>query len=461
MPICVRFDRGTLKFSDLPPDLLEEAVWDKREGCHRAPAYLYAPLLRKLHRERAEIEDRARGYAELEVTPKLWRTARPFQEEALRAWNQQKGRGVVVLPTGSGKSHVGLMALLEKRRSTLIVCPTLDLVRQWHTSLSSELQLPIGVVGGGEHEVQPITVTTYDSAYLHMDRLGNQFGLVIFDECHHLPGESYAQAARMCLAPFRLGLTATLERADGKDALLDELVGPVAYRKNITDLAGHYLAEYDTERVIVELSDEERAEYEAARDTYLGFVRSQGIFLGSPGGFNEFVRRASRSEAGRRAHVAFRRQRALAFGASGKLEKLGELLHRHRRDRAIVFTEDNRTAYEISRRFLVPIITHQTKVKERTEILKLFHEGVYRAIVTSKVLNEGVDVPSANVAIVLSGSGSVMEHVQRLGRILRQSEDKRARLYELVSANTSETNTSERRRDHAAYQRPHHWGARR
>ena len=141
----------------------------------------------------------------------------------------------------------------------------------------------------------------------------------------------------------------------------------------------------------------------------------------------------------------------LAFAAAGKLDYLEHLLNVHRSDRTLIFTQDNATAYEVSRRFLIPVITHQTKGRERSDILSGFDEGRYRAVVTSKVLNEGVDVPSANVAIVVSGSGSVMEHVQRLGRILRRQGDKRALLYELVSRDTSETYTSERRREHSAY----------
>src|SRR5262249_48118361 len=122
-----------------------------------------------------------------------------------------------------------------------------------------------------------------------------------------------------------------------------------------------------------------------------------------------------------------------------------------RHDRTIVFTEDNATVYAISRRFLVHAITHQTKVKERSFVLEAFNRGDLGAVVTSKVLNEGVNVPEANVAVVLSGSGSVREHVQRLGRILRKRENKRAILYELVAAGTSEERVSEKRRDHVAY----------
>jgi superfamily II DNA or RNA helicase len=284
-----------------------------------------------------------------------------------------------------------------------------------------------------------------------MEHLGARFGVVVFDECHHLPSESYALAARFCLAPYRLGLTATPERTDGRDAVLDELIGATVYRKDIIELSGSYLADYETVRVELALAPDEQREYAAERAVYLDYVRANGIFLGSPRGFSDFIMRAARTESGQRALEAYRKQREIAFAAPGKLDYLEHLLHVHRMDRSLVFTQDNATAYAISRRFLVPAITHQTKVSERSEILERFAAGQYRAIVTSKVLNEGVDVPDANVAVIISGSGSVREHVQRLGRILRRKGDKHAILYELVSAGTSETSTSQRRREHDAY----------
>jgi superfamily II DNA or RNA helicase len=133
------------------------------------------------------------------------------------------------------------------------------------------------------------------------------------------------------------------------------------------------------------------------------------------------------------------------------MELLEQLLHEHRNKRMLVFTEDNATAYAIARRFLIPVITHHTKAKERAAVLSGFRDGTFGAIVTSKVLNEGVDVPEANVAVVFSGSGSVREHVQRLGRILRRVEGKRALLIEVLSASTAEERVSQRRRDHHAY----------
>ncbi len=448
----LRFVSCTFEVRDLAKDAAPPACsWDPRTACHRAPAIAYADLVRWLHRSGIAYEDHARRYEELAHGARVHREPRPYQREALDAWRARRGRGVVVLPTGAGKTHLAVMAIDDKRRSTLVVAPTLDLVRQWYDLLRTTFGVPIGIVGGGSHEVRPITVTTYDSAYLHVEHLGDRFGLLIFDEAHHLPGATYALSARLALAPFRLGLTATPERTDGRDADLEELVGPIVYRQDITDLTGAFLAEYETETVVVDLSPEERAEYEHERGIYRGFVSRNGIRMASPTGWSDFVQLSARSADGRRAMQAYRRQRELAFTAPAKLEYLEHLLHVHRNDRALLFTQDNATAYAISRRFLVPAITHQTKIKERSEILAGIADGTYSAVVTSKVLNEGVDVPDANVAIVISGSGSVREHVQRLGRVLRKKGDKRAVLYELVTAATTETLTSERRREHVAY----------
>jgi len=453
-PLHLRFVAGTLEVRGAEaddPSLPAELRWDPRAACHRAVALDYAAIVGRLHRSGREYIDQARAYETLEAGARVHREPRPFQSEALSAWRKSQGRGHVVLPTGAGKSHVAVMAIDAMRRSSLVVAPTLDLVRQWYDLLRTSFGVEVGIVGGGSHELLPLTVTTYDSAYLHMENIGARFGLVIFDECHHLPGESYSLAARFCLAPFRLGLTATPERADAREVDLPLLIGPEVYRRDIVEMSGDYLAEYEIVRVSVDLSPDERVRYDRARATYRDFVRSQGIRMSSPGGWSEFIQRSSFSDAGRRAMDAYQEQRALAFRASAKLQYVEHLLHRHRGDRAILFTQDNATAYEISRRFLIPAITHQTKVKERSEILERLAAGSYRAVVTSKVLNEGVDVPDANVAIVVSGSGSVREHVQRLGRVLRKREGKEAVLYELVTAETGETFTSQRRREHIAY----------
>ncbi len=454
-PLTLLFASGTLEVRGLASEQAEvlpgTMTWDARTHSFRGPALNYADVVNQLRAQGLTYEDKARRYTPLPCTLRIHRSPRPYQRDALEAWTKAKRRAVVVLPTGAGKSHLAVMAIAATQRPTLVIAPTLDLVRQWYDLLRSSFDSLVGLIGGGEYRIEGLTISTYDSAHIHMENIGNRFGLVVFDECHHLPSTSYALAAQCCLAPFRLGLSATPERSDGREQELNALIGPFAFRKEILDLSGNYLSEYETVRIAVDLSPDERDAYRRARQLYRSFLQRQGIHMAAPDGWNQFIQASARSQEGREAMEAYRRQRKLAFAAPAKLEVLAQLLHEHRHDRSILFTDDNATAYHISERFLVPVITHQSKVAERSHILDGLREGTYHAVVTSKVLNEGVDVPSANVAVVLSGSGSVREHVQRLGRILRKKEESMAVLYELVTADTSETFTSARRREHLAY----------
>jgi superfamily II DNA or RNA helicase len=426
-------------------------VFDRRVGSFRAPGRFYREAVAALRRAGLLCEDAARAYEELDLASRLVRQPFPYQAEAVEAWWAAGRRGVVVLPTGAGKTFVAQLAIERLGRSALIVTPTLDLLHQWYGALSTAFDCEVGLLGGGYHDPRPLTVTTYDSAYLHMERLGDRFGLAVFDECHHLPGPTYALAAEQMIAPFRLGLTATPEREDGGEARLAELVGPLVYRRDIRDLAGRFLADYETVQLRVRLAAPERQAYDAEREVYLEFARRQGISLASPMGWTRFLQATSRSEEGRRALLAYRAQKSIAQASEAKLRLLERLLARHRGDRVLIFTSDNATVYRIARRFLIPAITHQTPVKERHEVLQRFNAGDYPFLVTSRVLNEGVDVPAANVGIVLSGSGSVREHVQRLGRILRRRPCKQAVLYEVVAEKTAEEFVSSRRRRHSAY----------
>jgi superfamily II DNA or RNA helicase len=280
-----------------------------------------------------------------------------------------------------------------------------------------------------------------------MERLGNRFGLIVFDECHHLPSSVYRYAAEMAIAPFRLGLTATPERADGAEHSLTELIGPVVYRREAHEFAGEHLADYSIARIKVQLSREERKLYEEERAIFRRFLQTQNIDLRDVYGWQLFISASARSEAGRRAMQAYRESKRIALGTDAKLRVLGDLLERHRRDRTLIFTAENEMVYRISEQFFIPSITHQTGIKERREWLEAFNNGEVWALATSKVLNEGVNIPEASVAVVLSGSGSTREHIQRLGRILRKQPGKEAILYELVASDTTEEGISERRSD--------------
>jgi superfamily II DNA or RNA helicase len=212
------------------------------------------------------------------------------------------------------------------------------------------------------------------------------------------------------------------------------------------------LAPYEVKTVEVEMLQEDREKYEMARECYIKFLRKARINFEHPNGWSIFLRRISESPEGRQAFQAYLLQKKLSQASGAKLKRLWNLIRKHQGDRILVFTQDNEMAYRIGRRFLLPVLTHHTKLLEREAFLKAFRTGEYPVIITSKVLNEGVDVPDANVGIIVSGSGSIREHVQRLGRILRARPGKQAMLYELVSQNTGEYFTNQRRRKHRAYE---------
>ena len=461
LSLTFRFDDGTLLLdaSDIKkasalamPDF---CLLDPRVNRWRAPAFQYRLWFADLHLRSQKGEfsfsDQARKYEQLSLIQQVERQPRIYQKEAINRWFEHGKRGQIVLPTGSGKSFVAHRIIQRVARNTLVVVPTLDLLNQWYSGFLETFDIQtVGLLGGGYHDIQPLTITTYDSAFLHMPRYGNRFGLLVFDESHHLPSPTYLRSAVSSIAPFRLGLTATPERQDKRDKLLDEAIGPIVYRKGIKELAGDFLSSYDIVRITANLNKEEEEMYKDARKIYLDFVRKNRIQFGH-GGWGDFIMLSSRSREGRQAMRAYRTQRRIALSSSEKKRLVEQLIIKHHQDRIIIFTNDNETVYDISRQLLAPAITHQTPTKERRTILKRFNTGTYPVIVTARVLNEGVDVPEANVAIVLSGTSSVREHVQRLGRILRPRENKHATLYEIISAKTAEEAVSLRRREHDAY----------
>jgi superfamily II DNA or RNA helicase len=164
------------------------------------------------------------------------------------------------------------------------------------------------------------------------------------------------------------------------------------------------------------------------------------------GWWSEFTRRSAYEARARRAKVAELKLKEIVQQAEGKLDVLDQLLREHIDRPMLIFTAHNRFAYQIARRHLVPAITHQTKAAERKAILEDFRGGTYRAIATTRVLNEGVDVPEAKIAVVLGGSASAREYVQRLGRVLRKQGNAQAVLYEVIARKTVDERIAQRRR---------------
>jgi superfamily II DNA or RNA helicase len=447
-PVRLTFEGGTVRV-DAPRELLEslsDVEYDPRTETGRTPGFRYAALRAALAERDVAVEDRVLALPDLPPLHSAYEL-REYQRDALDAWRDAGERGVLELPTGSGKTVIALKATEALSTPTLVVVPTVDLLDQWERELGTEFDVDLGRLGGGEQRVEPITVSTYDSAYLRADELGDRFELVIFDEVHHLGGEGFRDIGRLLAAPARLGLTATFERPDGAHEVVEELVGPVVHRLSAEDLAGEHLAAFDIKRIEVSLTPEERERYEEYQGTFTDYLARSGIQMRSGSDYREIVKRSGNDPRAREALLAKQRAREVMMNAEGKVEELAGILDRHRGDRVIVFTAYTDLVYRLSERFLIPAITHETSAGERRRILERFRDGRYSRIVAANVLDEGVDVPDANVAVVLSGSGSEREFTQRLGRVLRPKADGgRAILYELVTAETAEERVARRRR---------------
>ena len=433
------YEKGTIRIEG--DAHIPLAKYDFRSKCYRALAFRYRDIIDYLESSNITYTDEVLDLiptpifnAEIEL--------RDYQQQAVDRWMEDK-KGCIVLPTGSGKTYVALEIIKVLSVPTLVVVPTLDLLDQWKDKLSIFGDW-VGEFSGRIKEIKPITVATYDSAYLNAEVLGNKFLLLIFDEVHHLPSESYKQIAEMNAALYRLGLTATFEREDGLHRLLPELVGGKVFELKPENLAGKHLANYTIKKIYVPLSEEEKRKYDEKAKIFKEYIKRKKIVVRSIEDFNKIVMATGYDPKAYEALRAWDEARKIAFNSKNKILKLRELLERHRGEKIIIFTRHNELVYKISKLFFIPAITYRTPKDERVAILDGFRKGKFKAIVSSQVLDEGIDIPDASVGIIMSGSGSVREYVQRLGRILRPSKD-RAILYELVSRETFEVGIAKRR----------------
>ena len=386
---------------------------------------------------------------------------RDYQKNAIKNWVESSMRGCVVLPTGAGKTAVGIKAIEKVNSSTLVVVPTIDLMEQWTYNLTkylnpnfddknkvNSLKVTIGSLGGGKEDIQAITVTTYDSAYLRAPYIGNQFELVIFDEVHHLPAPGYRSIAEQLIAPYRLGLTATIQREDGLHELIPRLVGGIVFQLGPKELSEkNYLAGFDIDQRKVNLTPEEQTEYDVNYSKFISNLAKLG-FKGGPSMNNlrRLIMMSNRSKIAREGLLARNLANEIALNSKSKIKELEKILQENKNAKTLIFTQNNKMVYHLSNKFLIPLITYKTAKDERRDILDGFKSGRYNVVITSKVLDEGIDVPDAELGIIVSGTGSGREFIQRLGRLQRPKHDgRKVRLIEIVSKQTREINTSAKR----------------
>ena len=334
---------------------------------------------------------------------------RPYQQQAVDGFFHG-GSGVVVLPCGAGKTLVGAGAMARSGTTTLILVTNTVSARQWRDELIRRTSLTedeIGEYSGARKEIRPVTIATYQvittkrgGIHPHLELFdARDWGLIIYDEVHLLPAPVFRMTADL-QARRRLGLTATLVREDGREGDVFSLIGPKRFDAPWKDIeAQGYIAPADCIEVRVTLTEAERMTYAVAE-----------------------------------ADVKYR----LASTAESKTEVVVDLVAKHRGVPTLVIGQYVDQLDELSQRLGAPLIKGDTTVRQREKLYEQFRSGEIDLMVVSKVANFSIDLPTAQVAIQVSGAfGSRQEEAQRLGRLLRPKADGvTARFYAVVSRDT-------------------------
>lgn len=402
-------------------------------------------------------------------------TLRDWQREAFDAWKMAGSRGVVEAVTGTGKTAVGIIAAADaalRGLRTYILVPTRDLLDQWYNKLTQELLiLKIGRFGDGwtdtlkDHHV--IVGTVQSSCKYRMLPPGFR-GLLIADEVHRYGAEIYSRALQSQFEE-RLGLTATYEREDNgiKHFLAPyfsplknlwfantEVVANCSYARGLND---GILAHFRVGLIGVDFTPEEQSKYDVldtvARQTRSRLIQEHGCPEEPFGEFMKAVTVLSEGYAedskgtfrARQYLNAFSKRRALLADCDRKIEALiflAEVLSNA--ERAIVFTETVKSAESAAnaleeQEVSAKAYTSELKRDERKHLLSEFRSGHITVLTAPRVLDEGIDVPEADVGVIVAASRSRRQMVQRMGRIIRPKDDnRRATFIILYVRNTTE-----------------------
>ncbi|MCC6034553.1 MAG: DEAD/DEAH box helicase [Desulfurococcaceae archaeon] len=371
---------------------------------------------------------------------------RNYQEEALQAWIKNNYRGIIALPTGSGKSIIALAAITNIAVRTLIVVYTKEQSFQWREFLLKYTNIPSNMVGlfySEEKKLSPITIITYQSGFRYINQISPYFEMIIVDEVHHLPAEKFKYIALHSLARFRMGLSATPEREDGKHEELFPLMGGVVYYKSPSELVEQgYLAPYQLITIRVKLDKEELLKYKQLRQLYLQYSKGKN--------FKEVLEEARKgvldSIEALKIHSELRKLIALS---NSKINKAVEIAIKEYEsgNKVIVFTQYIDQAREIAERTKGLLLIGEMPENERKRVLEVFKQAPRGILVVTTIGDEGIDIPDANVGIIVSGTGSKRQFIQRLGRLLRpKTKGTCAKLYEIIAEKTSEEYQLRKRR---------------
>lgn len=395
---------------------------------------------------------------------------RTVQEEAFTAWNKN-GFGTIVLPTGSGKTMEGLKAITTLKKPTLIVVPSLEIQDHWKSEILQWTTIPedqIGIFSGEKKEIRPITIITYQSGYRifsedtevdctefleQFEELRDKFHLLIMEEGHHSPSQFYRKIMMGLRSPKRMSLTATAEREDGNESLSFLACGPVVYRTDYVTLARQGLVcpiQYEKVKVSLDETETELV-YNLAKlrgDLTIESARLKLKNLETNAVEEEKAQIRRRIKELTRnipfnsiePEPSYRIAKRKVFGyAVNKLLKTVEIIRKHRSARIIIFNQ-LRKGTRVIQKFLADHgisteILHggSGSRQKRREVFADFFNGRNSILVTTTVLDEGVNVPGCDVGIVLNGSGTKLQMTQRVGRVGRPGPLKIGYFYEIVA----------------------------
>ncbi|MCX8185110.1 MAG: DEAD/DEAH box helicase [Sulfolobales archaeon] len=441
-----------VKFNFFLSDELREALSEFKPRYFRDgrvfllhPMY-YTNFVEVLRRRGVAVVDRT-GFlsrVKLDIPADLKVSLRDYQRESLERWVKNGCRGIVALPTGSGKTLIAIAAIVEAKERTLIVVITKDHVKQWYEEIAKTSTIPLEFVGfyySEQKRIAPITIATYQSAFRYMSKLTPYFSLLVIDEVHHLPADKFKRIALGSPAPKRLGLSATPYREDGRHIELFPLMGGVVYYKSPIELAeAGYLARHEIVTVKVGLKPDEKRKYLELKKKFKNLVGDVK--------FEEILEAARKGDE--RAIEALKlvtEMRKIVQTSKSKVEKVREIVEKESGSKIIVFAHYVDLAREIAREVGGLLLTGETEASKREEILRTFKEGREGILVVTTVGDEGLDIPDASVGILVAGTSSPRQFVQRLGRLLRPTPGKVAKLYEVVTRGTAEEIHSKKRKD--------------
>ncbi|WP_315773555.1 DEAD/DEAH box helicase [Rhodococcoides kroppenstedtii] len=381
---------------------------------------------------------------------------RAWQKEAFEAWRAAGCRGIVEAVTGTGKTRVGVAAMLAARsmnQQVLVVVPTIDLLEQWFTEVKKLLpSVSVGRRGNGHKDDfrhSSILISTIQSAIMRGAPQPRPGALLVADEVHRYGTDGFA---RIFSGRFdhRLGLTATLERQDeGVDTYIrpyfETTIAGCDFARGRRD---NVLAPVRVMTVAVEFTPDERRKFDehdaVARDVRQHLIAQYGCTAAPFGAFMKDVAVLSEQRdlpEGRlagRYMSAFSKRRSLLADCAGKLSALAVLAPAlAESDRSIVFSETKASAEAgsaVLRERGVKSSAYSSGLDRlaRTRVLQQFRAGALTNLVAPRVLDEGIDVPAVDVGVIIASSSSRRQMIQRMGRVLRPKPGDRAAAFVIL-----------------------------